>query len=409
MRPLEKVQTEILAAARRLESETVPLADAVGRVLAAPVVASHDVPQWANSAMDGFAVRSADVAEPGAVLEILADVPAGRVADTAVGPGQAIRIMTGAPMPEGADAVIRVEDASAEGDQATIHVSAGEGLYVRPAGGDVQAGAEVFRAGTRLSPMHVGALAAVGCVEPEVSRRPRAVVLSTGDELAPPETEDLAPGMIRDANRPMLTALLDEAGADADDYRCVPDDADAFRAAIGRAAAGADAIVSSGGVSMGDYDVTKAVLGDEVGVEFMQVAQAPGKPFGFGKIAGALFFGLPGNPVSALVAFESLVRPALLAMQGAAALFRPRVAGVAGRRLTGDLAKTVYLRVGVEERDGVWSAAPTGSQASNVLSAAAAADAFAVLPRGVGAVDEGESVTLELLRSAETGAEIRDG
>jgi len=409
MRPLEGVQAEILAAVRRLESETVPLADAVGRVLAAPVVASHDVPQWANSAMDGFAVRSADVAEPGAVLEILADVPAGQVADTAVGPGQAIRIMTGAPMPEGADAVIRVEDASAESDKATIRVSAGEGLYVRPAGEDARAGVEVFGAGTRLTPMHVGALAAVGCVEPEVSRRPRAVVLSTGDELAPPETEDLAPGMIRDANRPMLAALLEEAGAVADDYGCVPDDADAFRAAIGRAATGADAIVSSGGVSMGDFDVTKAVLGDEVGVEFMQVAQAPGKPFGFGKIGGALFFGLPGNPVSALIAFETLVRPALLAMQGAAALLRPRVAGVAGRKLTGDPAKTVYLRVGVEERDGVWAAAPTGSQASNVLTGAAAADAFAILPRGVSAVDEGGAVTLELLRSAETRADPYEG
>lgn len=409
MRPLEEVQAEILASMRRLDPETVPLADAVGRVLAEPVIAPHDVPHFANSAMDGFAVRSEDVSEAGAVLEILADVSAGQVAEVPVSRGEAIRIMTGAPMPEGADAVVKVEDTTADNGKVTIATSVPPGDHVRPAGGDVSAGAMVFTEGVRMSPMHVAVLATLGITEPIVIRRPRVAVMSTGDELVPPATKDLAPGMIRDSNRPMLMSLLADAGAEVVDYGTIPDEPDALRAAMGHAAAETDAIVTSGGVSMGDYDVTKLVLRDEVGIDFMQVAMKPGKPLGFGEIGGVPFFGLPGNPVSVLVSFENFTRPALLTMQGASAVFRPRITGVAGEDLKSDPAKTVFLRVRVHEIDGTWRVVPTGGQDSNVLSGAADADAFAVLHRGVGVVPAGEPVTLELLRSVESREEIHDG
>lgn len=409
MRPLEEVQAEVLATMRRLESEKIHFTEGVGRILAEPVVAPHDVPQWPNSAMDGFAVRSDDVSEPGAILEILEDVAAGQTAGQPVGPGQAIRIMTGAPMPEGANAVIRVEDTTVDERKVTILVSADAEHDVRPAGGDVRAGTTVFGAGTRMTPMHVGVLATIGYTQPTVARRPRVGIMSTGDELQPPETQDLAPGMIRDSNRPMLEAMLDEALVEVVDYGRVPDDADSLRAVIGRAAAEVDVIVSSGGVSMGDYDVTKLVLRDEVGVDFMQVSQKPGKPFGFGTIAGVPFFGLPGNPVSVMISFENFVRPALLAMQGANSLFRPRLQGIADEDLHSDPAKTVFVRVNVIEKGGVWHATYSGGQASNVLSGAANADALAILPRGVEMVRSGEPVTLALLRSLEARGEIYDG
>lgn len=387
---------------RRLDTETIPFDQGVGRVLAEAVVSTEDVPQFANSAMDGFAVRAADVSEPDAVLEVLADLPAGQVASVSLSDGQAIRIMTGAPMPDGADTVVRVEDTAAEGDKVRIHTVAAEGTYVREAGGDVRAGQVVFDPGLRMGPVHVGVLATLGVVEPLVSRRPRVGVMSTGDELAPPATQDLAPGMIRDSNRPMLVGLLEDAGAEVIDYGRIADDADELRAALGRAAVETDAIVTSGGVSMGDYDVTKLVLRDEAGVEFITVAMKPGKPLAFGQLGGAPFFGLPGNPVSVVVSFEQFVRPALLTMQGATAVLRPQMTVVAGERLVTDPAKTVFIRVRLEGDGAALRATLAGGQASNVLSVAAVADAFAVVPMGVETIDEGEPVLIELFRSPET-------
>ncbi|MFQ5523012.1 MAG: gephyrin-like molybdotransferase Glp [Acidimicrobiia bacterium] len=400
--PLERVRGRILAAVPRLGSETVPYTEAAGRVLAEPVVALEDIPAFPNSSMDGFAVRSADVVEPGALLEVIADLPAGQVAETTVGEGEAIRIMTGAPMPGGADAVVRVEDTEIEGEKVRIGVSVQPGHYVRPAGGDVAKGDRIFEPGLRLTPVEVGVLATLGAVDVTVGRRPRVAVLSTGDELAPSEARDLGPGMIRDSNRPMLAALVVEAGAEVLDLGRVPDDVQALRDALDRAATEADVIVTSGGVSMGDYDVTKLVLRDEAGVEFISVAMKPGKPLAFGHIGGTPFFGLPGNPVSVLVAFEQFMRPALLAMQGARALLRPQVWGVAGERLKTDPAKTVFLRVRFEGDSREMRVVQTGGQASNRLSGAAGADAFAVVPRGVDVIEEGEPVALELFRAPET-------
>lgn len=387
---------------RRLDTETIPFDEGVGRVLAEAVVSSEDVPHFANSAMDGFAVRATDVSEPDAVLEVLADLPAGQVASVSMSDGQAIRIMTGAPMPDGADTVVRVEDTTAEGDKVRIHTVVEEGTYVREAGGDVRAGQVVFDPGLRMGPIHVGVLATLGLVEPVVSRRPRVAVMSTGNELQPPATQNLAPGMIRDSNRPMLVGLLEDAGAEVIDYGRIGDDTDELRAALGRAAVETDAIVTTGGVSMGDYDVTKLVLREEAGVDFIKVAMKPGKPLAFGRLGGAPFFGLPGNPVSVVVSFEQFVRPALLTMQGARAVLRPQMTVAAGERLVTDPAKTVFLRVRLEGDGAALRATQAGGQASNILSVAAVADAFAVVPIGVETIDEGEPVLIELFRSPET-------
>ncbi len=402
MRPLPEMRAEILASVGRLDAETVSYDQASGRILAEPIVAAANVPHFDNSAMDGFAVRSADTADPGAVLDVLADVPAGQVADVAVGEGQAIKIMTGAPMPEGADAVIRVEETTVENGKVTIRPAVPRGNSVRPAGGDIESGEAVFAAGTRLTSVHIGVLATVGAVSPVVSRLPRVAVMSSGDELQPAETEELSPGMIRDSNRPMIKAMLAQTGVEVVDLGRISDDADELRAAMGRASAEADVIVTSGGVSMGDYDVIKLVLRDEADVDFFQVAMKPGKPFGFGNIGGAHFFGLPGNPVSVLVSFEQFVRPALLAMQGANALLRPRTMGVAGERFVSDPAKEEFVRVAVSGSGPEMDVHQTGGQSSNVLSAAARADAFAVLPVGVEEIAVGDPVILELFRAHET-------
>lgn len=406
MRPLEEVRAEVLDATRLLGSESIDFRDAFGRVLAEPVISNENVPGFANSGMDGFAVRASDVAIPGARLIVLEDIPAGQVATQAVGPGQAIKIMTGAPMPSGSDTVVRVEDTAEEDGAVSIEVSVDSGNHVRAEGGDIQSGQTVFGAGIRLSEAHIGVLATIGVIKPVVHRRPRVAVMSTGDELLPPETEHLGPGMIRDSNRPMMHALVESAGAEVVDMGRVPDDADQLRATVGKAAVESDVIVSSGGVSMGDYDVTKIVFRDEANVDFMQVAMKPGKPFAFGEVGGSLFFGLPGNPVSVLVSFEQFVRPTLLKMQGSLALLRPQVQMVAGERLVTDPAKTVFLKVAMIEQDGETVVIESGGQGSNILSAVARADGFAVVPRGSDVVEAGDMVRVELFRSPESRSHV---
>lgn len=404
MRPVPEVRAQILSTVRQVPSEAVSFQSAVSRILAEPVVASHDVPSFANSAMDGFAVRATDVEAPGAVLEIVEDVAAGQVATVALGEGQAIKIMTGAPMPRGADTVVRVEDATEEEGKVRVATSPARGNSVRPPGGDVSAGTTVFSPGTRLSEAHLGVLATLGVVAPVVARRPRVAVMSTGDELVAPDTAELEPGLIRDSNRPMLLSLVAGAGADPIDMGRIPDDADSLRAALGQAAAEADAIVTSGGVSMGEFDVTKLVLREEAEVDFFPVAMKPGKPQSFGTLGGTPFFGLPGNPVSVLVSFEQFMRPALLSMQGATALLRPRVMGVAGEDLHSDPVKEEFIRVRLTDDSLTPTVEQTGGSGSHVLSGAANADAFAVLPVGVDLIPVGEPVMLELFRAIETRA-----
>lgn len=402
MKPIEEARAEVLAEVRPLGSEAISIWDASGRILAVDVDAPENVPPFDNSAMDGFAVRGSDVADAGAVLTVIDDLPAGTSPSVEVGAGQAARIMTGAPMPPGADTVVKVEDTESGDGTVTIAVAVEPGTAVRSAGGDVEEGQSVFTAGTRLTPMHVGVLATLGISSPEVFAKPRVAFMSTGDELASVDGGALAHGMIRDSNRPMLKAMLEDAGVELIDIGVIPDDEGALRAALDEASK-ADVIITTGGVSMGDYDVTKLVLSRDEGVQFWKIAMQPAKPLAFGHVGDALFFGLPGNPVSVLVSYEQFARPALMKMQGSKGIFRSRTKANADEDLVTDPEKTVFLRVLItKEVDGLIHVAKSGDQASNVLSAAAAADAFAIVPRGVETVSAGDHVTIELFRSPAT-------
>ena len=401
MRPLLEAQRQVLDTVTALPAVATPLADCLGLVLAEDVVAPHDIPPFDNSAMDGYAVQAADVASTPVTLPVLEDVPAGSVATQSVGPGEAIKIMTGAPLPAGADSVVRVEDTEPGTDTVTIVTGAPVGTSVRRAGGDIASGSTVARAGTRLGANHLGVLASVGAATPLVFRRPIVAVLSTGDELVPYQTPELRPGQIRGTNGLVLVNVLNELGATVLDLGIVGDNADDLRTALARGAAEADAIVTSGGVSMGEYDLVKAVLTELGGVEFWQVAMQPGKPFAFGMIEGTPLFGLPGNPVSVFVAYEQFVRPALLHMMGAGRPFRPRIAGVIDEDVHTNPEKTVFVRVAVAWDGATLHARPSGGQDSNVLSALASADALAVIPAGTGDVSAGSEVLLEMLRYPE--------
>ncbi len=402
MKPLTTAQSEILAAVHELETEVISIDQALHRVVAKPAVATGSIPPFPNSAMDGYAVRVADLAHVPVTLPVNEDVPAGSVPTMEVTTGTVTRIMTGAPMPDGADAVVPVEDTvSDDRSMVTIKVSVEEGTHVRPAGGDVAPGDVVVDAGVRLTARHVAALASAG-ITPVVSKVPTVALMSTGDEVVEPDTVDLAPGMIRDTNRALLRSMLTELGVPYVDLGIIGDDTEELRSAYMRAAGVGDIIVSTGGVSMGDFDFVKQVLGDTGSVDFWRVAMQPGKPFAFGNVSGVPLFGLPGNPVSTFVSFEQFVRPAILSMMGSSHLFRPRVRGVMGEDVQTNDQKDVFLRVLLaEDSNGSFVAVRSGGQGSNVLSALAAAEAFAVVPVGVGSLSAGEPVTLEMFTWAE--------
>lgn len=412
MRPLPEAQREVLAAVEPLPTERIELAAAAGLALAEPILARHDLPPFANSAMDGYAVIAADVAATPVVLPVLEDVAAGSVPTRTVEPGTAIKIMTGAPMPAGADAVVPVEDTEPGVDQVRILAGVPAGESVRPAGDDVLAGTVVLEVGERLTPPRLGVCASLGYARPLVRRRPRVAIMSTGDEIVPPETETLEPGKIRDANRFTLAGALGQVGAEVLDLGIVGDNADELRERLADAAAAADVVVSSGGVSMGEYDLVKHLLAELGSVDFWKVAMKPAKPFAFGRLGDTPFFGLPGNPVSVAVAFEQFLRPALLHMMGSAKLFRPRLKGIIEQDVSTDPRKIVFLRVSLSPgADGLLRARLSGGQGSNILTALAAADAYAAIPVGTGDVAAGSMVDLEmmLMPEARTIAEVLDG
>ncbi len=398
MIPLEDARARVLAALPEPQVERRLVRDALGLVLATDVLSPSTVPPFDNSAMDGYAVRYEDLGNVPCVLEVSEDVAAGHVATGSVEPGRAIKIMTGAPLPAGADTVVKVEDTVPGDASVEILVRPELGSAVRRAGGDVAAGDLIFTSGDVLTARHLGVLAAVGVDRVEVYRPVRVAVLSTGDEVMPPDTLQLAPGQIRDSNRPLLVGLLTESGLDAVDYGIIRDDADALRSAFATAARECDAVITSGGVSMGEYDLVKQVLTELGGIELWKVAMQPAKPFAFGAIEGTPLFGLPGNPVSVFVAFEQFARPALLSMMGHRSLQRPLISATLAQDVHTDPEKTVFLRVVVEPGPDGRIARLAGEQASNVLSATARADAFAVVPRGVAALSAGDTVTLEMFR-----------
>jgi molybdenum cofactor synthesis domain-containing protein len=351
--------------------------------------------------MDGFAVRAADTAGAPVRLAVVGTLAAGAAPGRAVGPGEAIRIMTGAPMPPGADAVVMVErtsvSGSLEGEQVEVEVEVPVDNHVRHAGEDLESGQVVFPAGTALGPGQVGVLASINLGEVPVYRRPRVGVISTGDELVA-DGSVLAPGQIRDSNRPGLLALLAESGFDGVDLGLVPDDESAIESALRNGVGVCDALLTTGGVSMGDFDYVKVVL-DRIGdMRWMQVAIRPAKPLAFGMVDGVPVFGLPGNPVSSMVSFELFVRPSLRAMAGHVTTERPLVRAVVEggmpRRPDG---KVHFARVVVAYRDGAYRVSTAGGQGSHQLTAMAGADGLAVLPDGDG-VAEGDEVEVLLLR-----------
>ena len=396
MRPLTDARRRVLEAMPRMPHETVSVTDAVGRVTAAPVVAQEAIPPFGNSAMDGFAVRAADIAAAPIQLRVLEDVPAGSVPTMTVTEGTATRIMTGAPVPDGADTIVLVESTSmVASDVVLVSEAFPVGTSVRPRGSDVQPGDTIVRAGVRLTPRHTASIGTVG-VAPTVAIAPTVAVMATGDELRPPGSTDIPVGSIRDTNRPMLLELLAALSVPTIDMGIIGDDPDELRAAYSDAAARSDMIVSTGGVSMGDYDFVKQVLGEAGDVDFWRVAMQPAKPFAFGSFEGTPLLGLPGNPVSTFVAFEQFVRPALLTMMGANLVLRPRIPGVMGEDVSTNPEKEVFVRAILAEDEGRFVALRAGGQGSHMLSSLAAADAFAVVPVGTGDLSAGDAVTLEM-------------
>lgn len=393
---LDEARSRILSTVSTSETVDIALADAVGLVAASDVVSGVAVPPFDNSAMDGYAVRASDCTTLPVELPVVATASAGHPADGTVGPGEAARILTGAVMVAGADTVVPVEHTDGGTDTVRIDRVGPVGANIRRSGEDVSAGTVVIEAGTRLTPAHLGAAATVGCGTLGVHRRPRVAVVSTGDELVQPGGGPLAPGQIFESNRIVLSAILrQDFGLEARNIS-LPDDAEVVSQTLEELAGSCDLILSSGGVSMGgEFDVVKVAL-DGFGVEFWQVSIKPAKPLGFGRIGEAVFFGLPGNPVSSIVSFELFVRPALRRMLGIDPAVPPTVRMVAGEPLKrGDDGKVHFARVALGADGRVRSA---GGQGSHIMSGLAAADALAVLGPDTLEVAEGEELDAIPLR-----------
>jgi molybdopterin molybdotransferase len=390
---LQDALAAILERAQPLEPESVPLADAAGRVVAEAALATVDLPPFPSSAMDGFALRSADT--PGR-LPVVAQVAAGVPAPRALEAGEAMGIATGGVVPDGADAVVPIENVVQEGNEVEIPHRVGELDNVRPRGGDVVAGDPVVVRGVRIGPAQIGALAAAGLEHVVCTRRPRVAVLATGTELRRPG-QSLGPGEVYEANGLLLAAALAAAGGDVEILPTVADDEAAHRAALERGLA-ADALVTSGGVSVGPHDLVRRILG-ELGVEevFWRVAVKPGKPVAFGVRGKTLVFGLPGNPVSSLVSAELFVRPALLALQGASSPGPAYFAGRLAAKVRRNASRDEFVRArATPSSDGV-TLEPVTGQESHMIARSAGADALVLAPRGEGELAAGETVRYLLL------------
>jgi len=388
----ERILDQIAA----LDAEPVALTEARGRVLAVEVRSERDVPPFANSAMDGYAVQASDVTRASAAhparLRVLGEIRAGAAPPTAVQPQTALRIMTGAMIPDGSDAVVRVEDTTERDGTVEVRVPVAAGTSLRGAGSDLRRGDLLATAGRLITPGLIGVLASAGHVTLECIRRPRVLVLTTGDELREPG-EALGPGQITNTNRYTLLAAVQEAGCIVVDAGVARDERGDLIERLG-AAGETDLVVTTGGVSMGAYDLVRGLLEEREAVTFWQVALRPGKPLMFATVGGVPLIGLPGNPVSTLVAFELFVRPALLKLQGRTDLERPRLTAITKEPLHNPPHLEQYFR-GIARHDGAGIVVRlTGDQGSHVLRSMADANCLVVVPLGTSEVAAGAPVEI---------------
>lgn len=392
---VQEGQARILARVTTVTSpELVPVACALGRVLANDLRAPFDVPPADNSAVDGYAVGSPDIPGAGsATLHVIADLPAGSVFDGAVKPGQAVRIMTGAPMPTGTDSVVPQEEAERTGDHVRIPPIA-RGANVRLCGEDVRSGAVVIGAGTVLRPQELGVAASLGFLLIPVRQKVRVAILSTGDELAEPG-QPRRPGQIYDSNRFSLRGLVEAAGGVAIDFGIVPDRPEELRSRLLEAGGAAEIVLTSGGVSVGVYDLVKEVLGEIGGIDFWQVAMQPGRPLAVGQLGEALFFGLPGNPVASMLTFTLFVRPALWKLGGRRELFPLQFPAVATEPMRKRAGRREFKRGFLAFGPRGWEVRTTGPQGSGILTSMAAANCLIVIEEERGDVRAGETVLVE--------------
>ncbi|MBI3811610.1 MAG: molybdopterin molybdotransferase MoeA [Nitrospirae bacterium] len=398
--PVKKALEAILDHVQRMGTEKMDLLHSLGRVLAEPVVSVRDHPPWNSSAMDGYAVRHGELSQASeqrpVLLEVIEEIAAGVLPQKTVLPGQASRIMTGAPVPEGADAVIRVEDTRAEGKRVRILEAVESGENVRLRGEDLRAGNVVLAQNSVIGPAEVGLLASVGRSYVQVYQRPRVAILATGNELAD-LGEAISLDKIMNSNGYAVAAQVIEAGGVPVLLGVAKDTREELSNRL-TPGLSADLILISGGVSVGEYDFVKEVLG-ELGVTmaFWKVAMKPGEPLAFGMLKAKPVFGLPGNPVSTMVTFEQFVRPVLRKMQGHTLLFRPVIEAILMERVTKNPGKTHFLRAVVrktEDRYEVWT---TGSQSSGVLTSMVKANGLLIFPSEAGEMEKGRTVQVQLL------------
>ena len=405
---VDEARARILSHFNPLRTESLPLAKCARRVLATDVAAQNDLPSFDNSSMDGFAVIAADLADAAPAsprtLNVVTDIPAGTSPDVTLVRSQAARIMTGAPMPDGADAVIPVEDTDFQNRSpgvhapktVTIYKSLKPGDYVRARGTDVQTGQPVLQSGHKLRPQDLGLLAMLGVANVPVYRKPRVALLSSGDELVPVDAP-LRPGKIRDSNTYTLSALLEGAEVELINLGIAADRRESVESLLEIAASQkVDLILSSAGVSVGAFDFIKDVVEAQGELTFWRVNMRPGKPLVFGKFKGIPFVGLPGNPVSAFVGFEVFVRPALEKLSGLGFVVRPRVRVRLAESLTSD-GRESYLRAIVSEENGILCAHLAGHQGSGNLLSIVQANALLIIPAGVKSLATGEEVDALLL------------